>query len=174
MRLAFIGFGEVGYYLARDLTGRGLEITAYRRRPQAAEARARESGVRLCATLGEALDGAEVVFSCVWPQTALEVAREAAALLRPGQLYADLNSTSPGTAQRIHDAIAPSGAGFAKLAVMAGVTDAGAKTPMLAGGPDASRLAELRTPSIARDWNFRIDISLGSFEGLFRKFVPGP
>ena len=143
MRLAFVGFGEVGYYLARDLAGRGLAITAYRRRRETAEARARETGVRLCATLGEALAGAGVVLSCVWPQTALEVAREATGLLRPGQFYADLNSTAPGTAQRIHDAIAPSGAGFAKLAVMAGVTDAGAKTPILAGGPDAQRLAEL-------------------------------
>jgi 3-hydroxyisobutyrate dehydrogenase-like beta-hydroxyacid dehydrogenase len=143
MRLAFIGFGEVGYYFARDLAGSGLEITAYRRRREMAEARARETGVRLCATPGEALDGAEVVLSCVWPQTALEVAQQAAALLRPGQLYGDLNSTSPGTAQKIHDAIAPSGAGFAKLAVMAGVPDAGAKTPILAGGPAARKLAEL-------------------------------
>jgi 3-hydroxyisobutyrate dehydrogenase-like beta-hydroxyacid dehydrogenase len=143
MRLAFIGFGEVGYYFARDLAGSGLEITAYRRRREMAEARARETRVRLCATLGEALDGAEIVLSCVWPHSALEAARDAAPFLRPGQLYGDLNSTSPGTAQRIYEAIARTGAGFAKLAIMAGVTESEGKTPIIAGGPDAARLAKL-------------------------------
>lgn len=143
MRLGFIGFGEVGYYFARDLAGRGLSITAYRRRREPAEARARETGVRLCATLGEALEGARVILSCVWPHSALDAARDAARLLRPGQLYGDLNSTAPGTAQRIYEAIAPSGAGFAKLAIMGGVPDAGGRTPVVAGGPSAGELAEL-------------------------------
>jgi len=143
MRVAFIGFGEVGYHFARDLTGKGVEIRAYRRRPELARDRASETRVRLCPSLGEALEGAEVVLSCVWPHSALDAAREAAPLLRPGQLYGDLNSTSPATAQRIHEAVSPSGAGFAKLAIMAGVTDLGGATPMIAGGPAAARLAGL-------------------------------
>jgi len=38
-------------------------------------------------------------------------------------------------------------------------------------GEYARRLAELRTPALARAWHYRMDISLDSFESLFNKFV---
>ncbi|MDE3075666.1 MAG: NAD(P)-binding domain-containing protein, partial [Chloroflexota bacterium] len=79
MHAAFIGIGEVGSCLARELARRGLEVTAYRR-SQLGMRKAVQAGVSLFGSLAEALEGADVVFSCVWPHTALEVAKEAAAL----------------------------------------------------------------------------------------------
>ena len=37
-------------------------------------------------------------------------------------------------------------------------------------GRRARRLAEQRTPEVARNWNFRIDMDLENFRQLFRKF----
>jgi DNA-binding transcriptional ArsR family regulator len=41
-------------------------------------------------------------------------------------------------------------------------------------GQHAARLAEMRTPPIARDWKFRMDMSMESFEQLFDKFWGAP
>jgi len=41
-------------------------------------------------------------------------------------------------------------------------------------GKHAARLAEMRTPPIARDWKFRLDMSMESFEQLFKKFYGAP
>jgi 3-hydroxyisobutyrate dehydrogenase-like beta-hydroxyacid dehydrogenase len=140
MRLGFIGFGEAGYCLARALKRQDLSISAYRRRPELAAERAREAGVRLCPGLEQALEGADLVLSCVWPHTAVEAAEAAAQHLRAGQLFADLNSVAPETAERIQRAIAPSCAGMAKIGVMGSIILTGLKTPMVIGGPAAKEV----------------------------------
>lgn len=143
MKLAFIGFGEAGYFLARELPRRDLTIRAFRRNPSVAAERARETSVQLCATLAEALEGADVALSCVWPHTAVDAAQAAAEHLQSHQLFADMNSVSPQTAEQVQQAIAPSGAGMAKVGVMGSIVAIGLKTPMVIGGPAAASLQPL-------------------------------
>jgi 3-hydroxyisobutyrate dehydrogenase-like beta-hydroxyacid dehydrogenase len=73
---------------------------------------------------------------------ALTVAEECAPLLRPGQVYLDLNSTSPQVKRQIGHTVAPSGAGFVEGAILDAVGAAGAGAQILLGGPHAARVAE--------------------------------
>lgn len=145
--IALIGFGEAGACLGAGLAARGLDVRTYDilcndedTRP-ALEARARAAGVRPCAGLAAAIDGAELVISAVTAASAAEAAHQAAACLRPGQWFLDLNSVSPDTKRRDEEAVAASGASYVEAAVMAPVPPAGLRVPMLLGGARAAELA---------------------------------
>ncbi len=144
--VAFVGFGEVASVFSAAARARGAEVRAYDRNlekpggPARLEKRARAAGIRF-APLGEALGGAALVLSAVHPETAPEAARACAAHLRPGQLFVDLNTTSPAVKAGIGRAIAGSGAAFAEGAVLGAVGAAGASARILTGGPEGERAA---------------------------------
>lgn len=145
-RVAFVGFGEVASVFSAALRARGTGVAAYDHNlerpggPARLEQRARAPGIRF-APLAEAVRGAEIVLSTVRPQTAPDAARACAAHLRPGQLFVDLNTTSPAVKEGIGRAIAASGAGFAEGAVLGAVGAAGASAAILTGGPEGERAA---------------------------------
>jgi 3-hydroxyisobutyrate dehydrogenase-like beta-hydroxyacid dehydrogenase len=86
---------------------------------------------------------ADLVISAVTASNTLAVAREAAAHLRPGSLFLDLNSASPGTKQKAATLIDASGAHYVEAGVMTSVPPYGIKVPMLLGGARAAELAAL-------------------------------
>jgi 3-hydroxyisobutyrate dehydrogenase-like beta-hydroxyacid dehydrogenase len=61
--------------------------------------------------------------------------------MRPGQVYLDLNSTSPQIKVRIHHALAPSGADFVEGAILDAVGATGSGARILLGGQHAARMA---------------------------------
>lgn len=145
--LAFIGFGEVGGIFAQDTQMAGRDVVVYdpllldQTKGQKMAEKAAAAKVRTAYSLGEALSGAELIFSATTASSALEIALHAAAYLRPGQIYVDLNSVSPETKRRIDAAIVKSGADFVEAAVMAAVKSTRLKTPILLGGVRAAELA---------------------------------
>lgn len=138
MHLAILGYGEVGRCLSARFADRGWSVVAYRR-----SAPGRDGSVVISDRLAEALSGAKLILSCVWPRAALPLARRAARGLRRGQLYADLNTTSPSTAERIGEVVLGSGAGFGKFTILESVKQHGAEAPLVGGGPDVKRIASL-------------------------------
>lgn len=153
MRLAFIGFGEVGQTFAKGLSGKdGVEVAAYDllldnpQRRSAMIARAEALGVRVAADATDAAREARVVISAVTAAAAGEVAAAAARYLRPGQIFLDVNSASPSTKQTAAGRVAASGADYVEGAVMAAVAGPGLKVPILAGGSAARAAAELLNP----------------------------
>ena len=151
LRIAFIGFGEVGQLFTRQLANRpDLSLAAWDVQfdgPDSAALKARAAeGVTTARDVGDACRGAAVVISAVTADSAVEAARQAAPHLRPGQLYVDLNSVSPTTKTRIAEALAPSGCDFVEFAVMAPVAQPGIAVPILAGGPRAGEIAGLMNP----------------------------
>ena len=144
--VAFVGFGEVASVFSEAARARGAEVAAYDHnleRPGGRarlEKRARAGGIRF-ATLGEAIRGAGLVLSTVRPQTAPDAARACAAHLGPGQLFVDLNTTSPAEKAAIGRTISASGAAFAEGAVLGAVGAAGASARILTGGPEGERAA---------------------------------
>lgn len=147
MRIAFIGFGEVGAAFAAALAGRGVEVRAFDvllDRPDGRkrlEARAGKTPVAFCA-LRQAVEGARFVLSTVTTTVACEAARLCAPHLRPGQVYLDLNATEPSVKGEIAQIIAPSGAKFVEGAVLGAVGVTGARTEILLGGPQAERVVQ--------------------------------
>jgi 3-hydroxyisobutyrate dehydrogenase-like beta-hydroxyacid dehydrogenase len=153
MRLACIGFGEVGQTFARDLAGRdGVAVAAYDLKFDMPDprrhmiARAEALGVRVAADAADAAREVRVVISAVTAAAAGEVAAAAAGYLRPGQIFLDINSASPDTKRTAAGHVAASGADYVEGAVMAAVAGPGLKVQILAGGPAAQTAAELLNP----------------------------
>lgn len=146
-RVALVGFGEAGGLLGQGLAAAGLEVAAYDilvDEPGARAllaARTEAAGVRLCDTLAEALREAQLVISAVTAAAAAQAALDAGRLLRPGQVFLDINSVSPETKRADQRAIEAGGADYVEAAVMAPVPPYGLKVPMLLGGRRAADLA---------------------------------
>jgi 3-hydroxyisobutyrate dehydrogenase-like beta-hydroxyacid dehydrogenase len=144
MRIAFIGYGEVGQTFSREFLARGdVEIAAYDIlfNKGALLDRAHEAGVSPARNAAEAAQGAEVVISAVTADAVLDVATEAATYLQPGQSFFDINSASPNTKIRAAEIVNETGPQYIEGAVMAAVLEPGIKVPILTGGPAAAALA---------------------------------
>jgi 3-hydroxyisobutyrate dehydrogenase-like beta-hydroxyacid dehydrogenase len=147
-KLAFIGYGEVGQLFSRQLReGAGLDVAAHDiklEQPDLAaplELAARAGGIVLAASAAEAACGADIVISAVTADAAEQVAREAAAWLKPGQMFFDINSASPSTKNRAAQALADKGLDYVEGAVMAPVAVPGLKVSILTGGARAAELS---------------------------------
>jgi 3-hydroxyisobutyrate dehydrogenase-like beta-hydroxyacid dehydrogenase len=146
--IGVIGYGEVGKIFAAGLKPQsgvrsvgawdlkflgdagGDELT----RVQKAGVAAHLSSASLCRD-------SDFVIAAVTASQALAVAQEAAQHIRPGSIYLDLNSASPGTKQRCAALVEGSGAHYVEAGVMTSVPPYGIKVPMLLGGVRAAELA---------------------------------
>ena len=143
--IAFIGFGEAGTILASELA-QHHRVVVWDRKLNGAEReamreKAERAGVQATNSLAQALDGAAWVFSTVTAGSALEVARQSAALMQAGQYFLDLNSVAPDTKRQAAQAFAPGV--YVDVAVMAPVPPARMKTPLLVGGPQAEAVTDV-------------------------------
>ncbi len=144
MKIAFIGYGEVGQIFARELlAGGAAQVCAFDilQGDDAHMAAATRDGVVLCASVRAAALDADVVISAVTASSVKDVAQDAAEWLAPGQFFFDINSASPGTKTQAAAMIAPTGAFYVEGAVMAPVPGPGIKVQILGGGPQAETLA---------------------------------
>lgn len=147
-RIGFIGFGEAGSHIAKGLRSTGpVELAAFDihtstpARGDTIRQRAAESGTRLVASNAELAASADILLSVVTAASAEDAARQNAPHLTANHIYADLNSVSPGTKQRIAEVITSSTARFVEVAVMAPVPPYLHKAPMLINGPHAPAFA---------------------------------
>jgi 3-hydroxyisobutyrate dehydrogenase-like beta-hydroxyacid dehydrogenase len=103
---------------------------------------ARAAGVRAATAAADAARRADVVISAVTADATAAVAEQAAGYLRPGQVFLDINSASPGTKRAAAHKIEAAGAHYVEGAVMASVPGPGLRVPILAGGPAAAVVAD--------------------------------
>jgi 3-hydroxyisobutyrate dehydrogenase-like beta-hydroxyacid dehydrogenase len=145
--LAIIGFGEVGGIFGTDLAAAGIHVSVFdillnkEKFREAMLTKAKTAKVRAADSLKEAVLGAELVIAAVTASSATDVAKDAAAILKPGQFYMDLNSVSPKTKTKVAESVGKSGADFVEAAVVAPVAPQRLKVPMLLGGARAGELA---------------------------------
>ena len=136
-----LGLGEAGSLIARDLV-RGDAVV----RGWDPDLHGDLSDIPIAPSLADAVRGADVVLSVNWASVAADVAREALALLRPGCIYADLNTGGPSLKQELAAIVAPSGAAFVDVAMMTPVPPLGIRVPMFLAGDGAPALAEILRP----------------------------
>jgi 3-hydroxyisobutyrate dehydrogenase-like beta-hydroxyacid dehydrogenase len=153
-RLAVIGFGEAGRILAGELATSGhFDVSAYDilvhdpSARAAMRAAAAERSVTMAETHRDAIAGARIVVSAVTATSSTDVAREAASSLAPGQIFADINSVSPGTKHTNARLIEDAGGHYVDVAVMAPVPPYGLKVPILLGGAKAVDLVARLSPA---------------------------
>jgi 3-hydroxyisobutyrate dehydrogenase-like beta-hydroxyacid dehydrogenase len=150
-RIGLIGYGEVGKIFSAGLQGQPgvVAVAAWDLKfadpaTQAAERAHAQAAGALAQPSMQALCGAsDLVISAVTASNTLAVAQEAAQFMRPGALFLDLNSASPGTKQQCAAAIEAAGAHYVEAGVMTSVPPYGIKVPMLLGGAKAAELALL-------------------------------
>jgi 3-hydroxyisobutyrate dehydrogenase-like beta-hydroxyacid dehydrogenase len=138
LRVAVLGLGEAGSAIGADLAAAGVEVLAWD--PVVDEP---PDAVQWAGSAAAAVANATVVLSVNAAAVALEVARELAPALSPGQLYADLNTAAPSLKVQLAHELRLTGALFVDVALMAPVPGTGLRTPGLASGPGAARFVEL-------------------------------
>lgn len=143
MKIAFIGYGEAARAFTDTLKGKGeAEFTAaydiLQDESIASEARSR--GLRFEASVEAAIADADWIFAAVTADQSLEAAKSALAYLKPGQLYIDINSVSPGRKKETAALVEATGAVYLDMAVMAPVHPRGHATPVLLAGKTANEL----------------------------------
>jgi len=88
------------------------------------------SEIPRAASFAAAVDGADIVISVNWATVAADVAREALPLLHRGMIYADHNTAGPKLKEELAAIVAPSGASFVDVAMMAPVPPLGMRVGM--------------------------------------------
>ncbi len=147
--LGIIGFGEVG-----SIFGSGLRekpgVTAVHAwdlkfagaAGEPARAAAKEAGIQAASDMAGLCAAANLLVSAVTASNTLAVAEEAARHVRPGTVFLDLNSASPGSKQLAAEALEAAGALYVEAGVMTSVPPYGIRVPMLLGGRHAAALAD--------------------------------
>jgi len=142
----FLGFGEVASRFAQRLHERGARVLAY----DVLLDRPGGRDVLVSRAIGPAPDfpalpeltaQADIVLSTVTTDVALSAAKACVPLLRAGQVYVDLNATSPSVKRETASVIAPSGADFVEGAILSAIGVAGADAKVLLCGARAGELA---------------------------------
>ena len=151
-KLGFIGFGEAAYNITVGLKSEGFEnIAAYDKywniEPQSdlIVDRAKETGINLFPSLQELVENSDMILSAVSADMALPLAQEAKPFLKEGQIYVDLNATSPMTKEGIDSIISPENL-FVDCAVMGPVPSNKHKVPICVSGSGAKMFSEAMAP----------------------------
>ena len=149
--IGLIGYGEVGKTFSAGLKDKpGVAAMAVwdlklaNQATQAAELEhAATAGVTAQRSVQALCEASELLISAVTASSTLAVAQEAAQFIRPGTIFLDLNSASPGTKQQCAALIDAAGAHYVEAGVMTSVPPYGIKVPMLLGGAKAAELVSL-------------------------------
>jgi 3-hydroxyisobutyrate dehydrogenase-like beta-hydroxyacid dehydrogenase len=147
--IGLIGYGEVGKTFSSGLKAKPgvVAVSAWDLKfasgaqASAEKAHAAQAGVQAHESMQSMCQASDFVISAVTASNTLAVAREAAAFLRPGTVFLDLNSASPGTKQQAAALVDAAGAHYVEAGVMTSVPPYGIRVPMLLGGARADELA---------------------------------
>ena len=135
--VGMLGLGEAGSAIAADLRSAGVVVRGYDPLPET------EPDV---ATPTKAAEDADVVLSLTTAAEAIVAARSVLGVLRPGQVYADANTSARALKEELAALVAPTGAAFADVALMTPVPGRGVGTPAAASGPGAEAFARVFRP----------------------------
>ena len=151
--LGMVGYGEVGRIFSAGLRARLASVSAWDIKfaqdgvREACLAHARDAGVLACASMQTLCGRCDLVISAVTASNTLAVAEAAAAHIRAGTVFLDLNSASPATKQAAARLIESAGALYVEAGVMTSVPPYGIRVPMLLGGAHAAALV-----GVLKEW----------------------
>ncbi len=135
-KLGFIGLGNMGYPMAKNLEKSGYVLSVYNRTAEKAEDFKEKSIV--CHTVSEVIDNSDIIFTMLTNDQAVKaVYEEVLAQDISGKLFVDMSTISPATTKEISAAVKIKEAGFIDAPV-AGSTKPAAEGTLLimAGGEE--------------------------------------
>jgi 3-hydroxyisobutyrate dehydrogenase-like beta-hydroxyacid dehydrogenase len=137
--VAVLGLGEAGSLIAADLVAARADVRGYD--PEVPHV----DGVESRDDEADAVRDADLVLSVNSSHDAMTALEHALPALRPGTIWADLNTASPGLKAALARA-AGERAAVVDVALMAPVPGRGLRTPMLVSGEAAARYAAVLAP----------------------------
>ena len=141
MKIAFLGLGKMGRVIARLLVDRGEEVTVWNRTPAHAEALT-SAGARAAQSPGKAAAGAEVVFTMVMDDPAVEAVLYSGRVMEnmsPGAIHVSLSTLSVAMSRRLTAEHTARGQRFVAAPVFGRphVAEQGRLWTAVGGAPDA-------------------------------------
>ncbi|MGY1594067.1 DUF1932 domain-containing protein [Geodermatophilus sp. SYSU D00708] len=136
-RIALLGLGEAGSEIGRGLVAAGADVRGYDPKGIVVE------GVQPRGSEAEAVADADLVLSANSSHDAVTALVNALPALRPGTVWADLNTASPGVKAALVEQLAGRDVPVVDVALMSPVPGKGLRTPMLVSGEGAERYAQL-------------------------------
>ena len=148
LKITFIGLGEAATALIsgwgkahnRKITAYDIKLNATETRSEIAF-RAQSLGITYVNTIKESLAQADVVFSTVTADQALQAARSSAPYVKAGTYWFDLNSCAPDSKKQAAALLEKHSARYVDVAVMAPVYPKQNLVPLLISGRWAPRVA---------------------------------
>ncbi len=142
--IAFIGFGEAAFHIANGLKSEGLDkIVAYdvnqdhEKFGAIIRKRAEEAGITLVETLEAAYSNARLVASLTSAKVAYQVAKSVIPNLSAGQVFIDMNATSPTVKHDIGNIQRVEGVQVCDAAIMSTVPGNGHRVEIFLSGEGA-------------------------------------
>ncbi len=131
----FVGLGKMGQPMVRRLLQAGFAVHVYNRSPEKAQALA-EDGAQVCGSAREVAERADVVMTALpTPDSVEAVYAEMAEAAKPGQIFTDHSTVSPGLNRQCADMLQKKQAAFLDAPVSGGPAGAqqGTLTVMVGG-----------------------------------------
>ena len=148
--IAVLGLGEAGSLLASDLVAAGAAVRGFDPKVPA------PPGVAGAGSDAEAVAGATLVLSVNSASDAVDALEASVGALRPGAVWADLNTAAPSVKRRLAEIGEGRGVPVTDIAMMAPVPGNGLLVPMLASGDGAADAAKA-----LRGYGASIDVLAG-------------
>lgn len=153
MKLGFIGFGEVGFEMAKGYRNEGLEglfvydiMQSHPVYGPLVQERVQTSGVTLVASPAEVLQNVDVVIVAVPGDKALQTAQSISPLLKKATLYVDVSASSPEVKRNIWEEIKGADVTFVDGAMLGPLPVYQHKVPTLVSGNGSDQFIELMKP----------------------------
>ena len=144
--IAVLGLGEAGSLIARDLLAAGAAVRGFDPVVPGLEGISGSDGFTAAGGDAEACADADLVLSVNSAKDAVPALRACLGSARPGVIWADLNTASPGVKRELAGLGKAHGISVADVAMMAPVPGKGLRVPMLASGDGAAAVAAALTP----------------------------
>ena len=149
LSIGFIGYGEASYNISKGLheTSKPLIYAFDIMWPKQDTNniignRAKECNVSLVPTMGELIEKADIILCATSAKSALSIAKLASEYLKPGKIYADINSASPMVKKQIDTVVSGTGADFVDCGVMDIIPPHRQKVPIAVSGSGARKFAD--------------------------------
>lgn len=154
IHLGLIGFGEAGFHMTENFDHEiaklyAFDILSMEDSPRGEKIRqnAASNQITLVSSMEELIEASHILFCLTSAGSALPIAAQTVPKLKEGQIYCDLNSTSPETKEKIAALFTDSPADFVEGAIMASVPANKTKVPIYVCGPKGPKVAELINPA---------------------------
>ena len=174
--VCLIGFGEVGQILAEDLAAAGIgDISAYDIQfdnPHSMPSKALATHkVRAAANAADAVREAELILCAVTAASDIKAAQSVVAGLKPGTVYVDFNSASPGMKLKAAEIIDNAGGRYVEAAVMTPIGPKRIASKMLLGGVHAQDFIRRAAPLGFRGEVFSTELGKASATKMCRSVM---